>query len=186
MTSTKFLDFFEPLPPCPHLDLIYNIKFLQPHLLRPQVTPLPLRCGLHIWTLRHTAALLHHLPLLPGVGRDLRSAPRRAHNEHARQRYATPLQRARHAHLNNTADSYVGVARRRRSVMSIIVAFGHVCQNKAKGLSLSLSLARSIIVTLKRIAVCDRRSRGPRVVCASPVRKAIQDEPSSAVVMDVS
>ena len=30
----KILGFFDPLPPCPHLDLIYTIKFKQPPLLR--------------------------------------------------------------------------------------------------------------------------------------------------------
>ena len=34
MMSAKFLDFC-PLPPCPHLDLIYTINFNQPPLLRP-------------------------------------------------------------------------------------------------------------------------------------------------------
>ena len=34
MMSTKFLDFLSP-PPCPHLELINTIKFMQPPLLRP-------------------------------------------------------------------------------------------------------------------------------------------------------
>ena len=29
----KFLGFFDPLPPCPHLGLIYSTKFTQPPLL---------------------------------------------------------------------------------------------------------------------------------------------------------
>ena len=35
MTSAKFLGFWPPSPPCPHLDLIYTIKFTQPLLLHP-------------------------------------------------------------------------------------------------------------------------------------------------------
>ena len=31
----KNFGFFDPLPPCLHLDLIYTIKFTQPLLLRP-------------------------------------------------------------------------------------------------------------------------------------------------------
>ena len=31
----KILGFFDPLPPCPHLELIYTIQFTQPPLLCP-------------------------------------------------------------------------------------------------------------------------------------------------------
>ena len=31
----KIFRFFDPLPPCPHLELICSIKFTQPLLLRP-------------------------------------------------------------------------------------------------------------------------------------------------------
>ena len=33
MTSAKFLDFFSPPPPCPHLELICSMKFTHPPLL---------------------------------------------------------------------------------------------------------------------------------------------------------
>ena len=42
MTTAKFSDFLTPSPPCPHLDLIYTIKFTQPPLLRTLIhDPLP-------------------------------------------------------------------------------------------------------------------------------------------------
>ena len=52
MMSAKFWAFWPP-PPCPHLDLIYTMKFMQPPLLRPLIhDPFPpLRCGHHIWKL---------------------------------------------------------------------------------------------------------------------------------------
>ena len=41
MTSAKFSDFLA-LPPCPHLDLIYALKFMQPPFyIRFSMTPLP-------------------------------------------------------------------------------------------------------------------------------------------------
>ena len=33
--STKMLDLSPPPPPCPHLEMIYTVKFIQPLLLRP-------------------------------------------------------------------------------------------------------------------------------------------------------
>ena len=50
MTSTIFFRFFDPLPPRPHLELIYTTKFKQPPLLRRiSHDPRPLRCGHLIW-----------------------------------------------------------------------------------------------------------------------------------------
>ena len=41
MTSAKFLDFLPPAP-CPHLELICSMKFMQPPLLHPHFhDPLP-------------------------------------------------------------------------------------------------------------------------------------------------
>ena len=47
MISTIFFDFLSP-PPCPHLEVIYTIKFMQPPLLCGPL-PSPLQCGHHIW-----------------------------------------------------------------------------------------------------------------------------------------
>ena len=51
MMSTKFLHFFDPLPPCPHLDLIYTIKLMQPpllHLLFHDHLPPPMQTDANI------------------------------------------------------------------------------------------------------------------------------------------
>ena len=47
----KILGFFDPLPPCLHLGLIYSTKFTQPPLLHLLLgkPPLPPQCGRHIW-----------------------------------------------------------------------------------------------------------------------------------------
>ena len=51
---------FRPPPPCPHLNLIYAIKFMQPPLLHSFIPdPLPLLCGHHIWKLPCLAAMQH-------------------------------------------------------------------------------------------------------------------------------
>ena len=43
---------FYPLSPCPLLNLIFSMRFMQPPLLRPPFhDPLPLRCRHHIWRL---------------------------------------------------------------------------------------------------------------------------------------
>ena len=47
----KFVRFFDPLPPYPHLELICSIKFMQPPLLHLLINKPPLRCGHHIWML---------------------------------------------------------------------------------------------------------------------------------------
>ena len=49
-TSTKFSDFLTPTP-CPHLDLIYTMRFTQPPLLRQLFhdLPFPLGCVHLIW-----------------------------------------------------------------------------------------------------------------------------------------
>ena len=50
MTSSKFSDFLTPTP-CPHLDLIYTMRFTQPPLLRQLFhdLPFPLGCVHLIW-----------------------------------------------------------------------------------------------------------------------------------------
>ena len=48
MMSAKF----DPIPPCPHLEMICNRKFMQPYYIRASAFPLPPsppRCRHHIW-----------------------------------------------------------------------------------------------------------------------------------------
>ena len=56
----KIFGFFDPLPSCPHLELIYTTKFTHLSLLYCfSMTPLPLRWGHHIWTLPNHVVLGH-------------------------------------------------------------------------------------------------------------------------------
>ena len=49
--------FFDPLSPCPHLELICSIKFTQPPL-RIRFSVNPLRCGHHTWMLPNVAQFM--------------------------------------------------------------------------------------------------------------------------------
>ena len=52
--SGKFLAFLTPSHPCPHLDVIYSMKFTRTPLLRPLFHD-PLWCGRHISKLLYSA-----------------------------------------------------------------------------------------------------------------------------------
>ena len=59
----KIFGFFDPLPPCPHLELIYTVKFMQPPLPRPPLfheSLTPLKCADVFLLVTLTASLSFH------------------------------------------------------------------------------------------------------------------------------